>query len=61
MKIKSTDPMVLAVAHYYGFKTVGKFRNWLRAIPGPRKLYYHDKDSKELMHTRVETLLHKLY
>lgn len=59
-KIKSLDPIVLAVANYYNFKTVGKFRKWLESVPKCLKLYYHN-DKGELKHARPARLLKNLY
>lgn len=54
MKLSVSNPIVLAVAEYYGINTYGKFRTWLSLISANAAIYYY-KDGK-LHHTRVRTL-----
>jgi hypothetical protein len=54
MKINTSNPVVLAVAKYYGINTYGKFRTWLSLMSANAAVYYYE-DGK-LHHTRVRTL-----
>lgn len=42
MKIKSTNPVVLGVAEYYGITTHGKFKNWLNMMNNNCRLSYRN-------------------
>lgn len=57
MKIKSENPVVLAVAEYYGFTTHGKFKSWLNMMNPNCKIHYR-KSEGELGSTRVLTIKH---
>jgi hypothetical protein len=54
MKINTSNPIVLAVAEYYGIKTYGKLKTWLSLMSDCAAVYYYE-DGK-LHHTRVSTL-----
>ena len=59
MKINTQNPIVLAVAKYYGINTYGKFRTWLSLMSANAAVYYYE-DGK-LHHTRVRTLRESFY
>jgi hypothetical protein len=40
MKIKSENPLVLAVAKYYGITTDDAFKSWLKLMNGNCKIHY---------------------
>ena len=59
MKINTQNPIVLAVAKYYGINTYGRFRTWLSLMSVNAAVYYYD--GGELKHTRVRTLRECFY
>jgi hypothetical protein len=40
MKIKSENPLVLAVAEYYGITTHGRFKSWLKLMHPNGKIHF---------------------
>lgn len=60
MKLKTSNPTVLAVAKYYGFTTHGKFAAWLHSMcPCSRVCYWNDEGA--IRHIRVARLRHMYF
>jgi hypothetical protein len=57
MKIKSENPLVLAVADYYGITTHSRFKNWLKLMNGNCKIHYW-KSEGGIGDTRVLRIKH---
>lgn len=58
MKLKTSNPIALAVAKYYGFTTHGKFTAWLNSMCVCSTVcYINDKGIK--CHIRVARLKHE--
>lgn len=59
MKLKTSNPTVLAVAEYYGITTHGKFKAWLNLMNPNCKIHFRNNEG-ELSATRV-LRIKKLY
>lgn len=59
MKLKTSNPTVLAVAEYYGITTHGSFKRWLNLMNPNCKIHFRNSENG-LSATRVLTIK-KLY
>lgn len=56
MKLKTSNPTVLAVAKYYGFTSHGKFADWLHSMCPNSKLFFIENGIKSFI--RVSRVRH---